>query len=45
MGQHLLVSYAIAGGFTIGSIGQQAFHPLPITQPYLPGNSTLVIAW
>jgi hypothetical protein len=44
-GQHLLVSYAIAGGVTIGWIGQQAFHPLPITQPHLPGDATLVIAW
>jgi hypothetical protein len=44
-GQHLLVSYAVAGGFTIGWIGQQAFHPLPITQPYRPNDATLVIAW
>jgi hypothetical protein len=44
-GQHLLVSYAVAGGFTIGWIGQQAFHPLPITQPPLPGDATWVIAW
>ncbi len=44
-GRHLLLSYAVPGGFTIGWIGQGAFHPLPITQPYLPNDATLVIAW
>jgi hypothetical protein len=44
-GQHLLVSYAVAGGFTIGWIDHGAFHELPITQPYLPNDTTLVIAW
>ncbi|MGH3202094.1 MAG: hypothetical protein ACRDOA_07560 [Streptosporangiaceae bacterium] len=44
-GQHLLVSYAVPGGFTIGWIANGAFHRLPITQPYLPRDATLVIAW
>lgn len=44
-GQHLLVSYAVRGGFVIGWIANHAFHKLPITQPYLPNNATLVIAW
>jgi hypothetical protein len=44
-GQHLLVSYAVDGGFTIGWIGHGALHRLPITQPYLPNNPTLIIAW
>jgi hypothetical protein len=44
-GQHLLLSYAVDGGFMIGWIANGAFHPLPITQPYLPNNATLVIAW
>ena len=44
-GQHLLLSYAVAGGFTIGWIDHGVFHPLPITQPYLPNDATLVIAW
>ncbi len=42
---HLLVSYAVDGGFTIGRIDHGAFQPLPITQPFLPNNATLVIAW
>ena len=29
----------------IGWIGNGMFHPLPITQPYLPNDATLVIAW
>jgi hypothetical protein len=44
-GQHLLVSYAVDGGFLIGWIEAGALHLLPITQPYLPNNATLVIAW
>jgi hypothetical protein len=44
-GQHLLVSYAVDGGFVIGWIGDGALHRLPITQPYLPTNPTLIIAW
>ena len=44
-GQHLLISYAVDGGFIIGWIGQGALHRLPILQPYLPGNATLIIAW
>ena len=44
-GQHLLVSYAVDGGFIIGWIGHGALHRLPITQPYLPNNPTLIIAW
>jgi hypothetical protein len=44
-GQHLLVSYGVDGGFTIGWIGDGALNPLPITQPYLPNNATLIIAW
>jgi anti-sigma-K factor RskA len=44
-GQHLLVSYAVDGGFTIGWIGHGAVHRLPIAQPYLPNNATLIIAW
>jgi hypothetical protein len=44
-GQHLLVSYAVDGGFLIGQIEAGALHLLPITQPYLPNNATLVIAW
>jgi hypothetical protein len=46
-GEHLLVSYAVAGGFIIGSIDHGVLHPLPITQPYnsLPDSATLVIAW
>jgi hypothetical protein len=44
-GQHLLVSYAVDGGFIIGWIGQGALHRLPITQPYLPNDPTLIIAW
>ena len=44
-GQHLLVSYAVDGGFVIGWIGQGALHRLPITQPYLPNDPTLIIAW
>lgn len=44
-GQHLLISYAGDGGFIIGWIGQGALHRLPIPQPYLPGNATLIIAW
>jgi hypothetical protein len=44
-GQHLLISYAGDGGFIIGWIGQGALHRLPILQPYLPGNATLIIAW
>jgi hypothetical protein len=34
-GQHLLVSYAVDGGFIIGWIGHGALHRLPILQPYL----------
>ena len=44
-GQHLLVSYAVDGGFIIGWIGHGALHRLPITQPYLPNDPTLIIAW
>jgi hypothetical protein len=44
-GQHLLVSYAVDGGFIIGWIGHGALHRLPITQPYLPNNATIIIAW
>jgi hypothetical protein len=44
-GQHLLISYAVDGGFIIGWIGHGALHRLPITQPYLPDNPTLIIAW
>ncbi|HWN62517.1 MAG TPA: hypothetical protein VNO25_17815, partial [Streptosporangiaceae bacterium] len=44
-GQHLLISYGVDGGFTIGWIGYGALHRLPITQPYLPNNATLIIAW
>jgi hypothetical protein len=44
-GQHLLISYAVDGRFIIGWIGQGALHRLPILQPYLPGNATLIIAW
>jgi hypothetical protein len=44
-GQHLLVSYAVDGGFVIGWIGQGALHRLPIAQPYLPNDPTLIIAW
>ncbi|HJY57604.1 MAG TPA: hypothetical protein VJ418_14595 [Streptosporangiaceae bacterium] len=44
-GQHLLVSYAVDGGFTIGWIGHGALHRLPIRQPYLPSNAPLTIAW
>jgi hypothetical protein len=44
-GQHLLVSYAVDGGFIIGWIGHGALRRLPITQPYLPNNPTLIIAW
>ena len=44
-GQHLLISYAVDGGFIIGRIGHGALHRLPITQPYLPNNPTLIIAW
>jgi hypothetical protein len=44
-GQHLLISYAVDGGFTIGWISHGALHLLPITQPYLPHNATLIIAW
>ena len=44
-GQHLLVSYAVDGGFIIGWIGRGALHRLPITQPYLPNYPTLIIAW
>jgi hypothetical protein len=44
-GQHLLVSYAVDGGFIIGWIGHGALHRLPIAQPYLPDNATLIIAW
>ena len=44
-GQHLLVSYAVDGGFIIGWIGHGALHRLPIGQPYLPNDPTLIIAW
>jgi len=44
-GQHLLISYGVDGGFTIGWIDHGALHPLPITQPYLPNNASLIIAW
>ena len=44
-GQHLLVSYGVDGGFVIGWIGQGALHRLPITQPYLPNDTTLIVAW
>jgi len=44
-GQHLLVSYAVDGGFIIGWIDHGVLHPLPITQPYRPNDATLVIAW
>jgi hypothetical protein len=44
-GQHLLISFGVDGGFTIGWIGYGALHRLPITQPYLPNNATLIIAW
>jgi hypothetical protein len=44
-GQHLLISYGVDGGFTIGWIGYGALHRLPITQPYLPNDTTLIIAW
>jgi hypothetical protein len=44
-GQHLLVSYAVDGGFTIGWIGHGALHRLPIRQPYLPSNAPLTVAW
>jgi hypothetical protein len=44
-GQHLLISYAVDGGFIIGWIGHGALHRLPITQPYLPDNPTLIITW
>jgi hypothetical protein len=44
-GQHLLISYGVDGGFTIGWIDHGALHPLPITEPYLPNNATLIIAW
>ena len=44
-GQHLLISYGVDGGFTIGWIDHGALHRLPITQPYLPNNATLIIAW
>ena len=44
-GQHLLVSYAVDGGFIIGWIGHGALHRLPIRQPYLPSNAPLTIAW
>jgi hypothetical protein len=44
-GQHLLISYAVDGGFIIGWIGHGALHRLPIAQPYLPDNATLIIAW
>ncbi|HLK73155.1 MAG TPA: hypothetical protein VKU77_05850 [Streptosporangiaceae bacterium] len=38
-------SHAADGGFIIGWIGQGALCRLPILQPYLPGNVTLIIAW
>jgi hypothetical protein len=51
-GQHLLISYGVDGGFTIGWIGHGALHRLPTTQPYppdiqsfLPNLATLIIAW
>jgi hypothetical protein len=44
-GQHLLISYAVDGGFIIGWIGHGALHRLPIAQPYLPNDPTLIIAW
>jgi hypothetical protein len=44
-GQHLLVSYAVHGGFTIGWIGNGALHQLPIRQPVLPSNAPLTIGW
>jgi hypothetical protein len=51
-GQHLLISYGVDRGFTIGWIGHGALHRLPTTQPYppdpqdlLPNLATLIIAW
>ena len=44
-GQHLLISYAVHGGFTIWWIDHGALHRLPIRQPYLPSNAPLTIAW
>jgi hypothetical protein len=44
-GQQLLISYGVDGGFIIGWIGHGALQRLPITQPYLPNNATLIIAW
>jgi len=44
-GQHLLLSYAVNGGFVIGRIANGTFHQLPILQPYLPSDATIVIAW
>ena len=44
-GQHLLISYGVDGGFTIGWIAGGALHRLPIIWPYLPNNATLIIAW
>jgi hypothetical protein len=44
-GQHLLISHGVDGGFTIGWIGHGALHRLPITQPHMPHNATLIIAW
>ena len=44
-GQHLLLSYVVDGGFVIGSLDHGSFRLLPIPQPYLPNNASLVIAW
>lgn len=44
-GQHLLLSYAVHGGFVIGWLANGTFHRLPIPQPYLPSDATIVIAW
>jgi hypothetical protein len=41
----VLVSYAVDGGFIIGWIDHGVLRLLPITQPYLPNDATLVIAW
>jgi hypothetical protein len=44
-GQHLLLAYAVDGGFVIGWLANGTFHRLPFPQPYLPSDATIVIAW
>jgi hypothetical protein len=34
----------VDGGFVIGWLDHGSFREMPITQPYLPDNATIVVA-